>query len=513
MDKLNFRVIHVPTEIFSSNEVLEIYTQRYAKTLKHQVESCGLNEATVHVLKVKKSEDEDYPEIEELVFDVQAKTLTVPNYGKHWSYMEFLKKWKIYFAYLPLPIVMLHESESFIYSRYSCHISRRYTGLSFGVLPHNGEFHEFASLRMGGSVDFFHDTRNVKIKCSDIEMSFPYNSIRNIFVNIGSDPREIFFDLCNPPMVFQVEQKQNRYEKYVLNHRVTLNRHVFETVGSDNIASTGRSSIVHLSLADLLSGEKVDVDAFGRSNVIRMSLSDSISAEEIIGRIHTRCGKKPVFYGTFSRQRKVKPSDYRLDLPHFGCVYLLTAIFKRNFTMISQSLDIRTSMNDLKRLCAENADCLEKALTLVLAAVDSGKIVNYWHAVEKQFRYYVANDDEINFGHYVVPEKCRMIRRVTLTPSRTLLWPPDIMFSNRVLRNFDSDYALRVSFRDDNNSRLSFVAAYAKDEIFELSVRRPMTRGIQIGFRSYEFLAWSNSQIRDHGIWMYAQDSQNNTVR
>lgn len=38
-----------------------------------------------------------------------------------------------------------------------------------------------------------------------------------------------------------------------------------------------------------------------------------------------------------------------------------------------------------------------------------------------------------------------------------------------------------------------------------------MKSGIQIGNRNYEFLTWSNSQIRDHGIWMYVSDSKGKT--
>ncbi|KAG8155743.1 hypothetical protein JTE90_024819 [Oedothorax gibbosus] len=55
--------------------------------------------------------------------------------------------------------------------------------------------------------------------------------------------------------------------------------------------------------------------------------------------------------------------------------------------MVLQTKDIGASMQDIIRVCSKNPDALEKALTLVLAAVDAGKIVNYWHAAQEQFKY------------------------------------------------------------------------------------------------------------------------------
>ena len=43
-------------------------------------------------------------------------------------------------------------------------------------------------------------------------------------------------------------------------------------------------------------------------------------------------------------------------------------------------------------------------------------------------------------------------------------------------------------------------------------IEQPMSNGICIGSRNYEFLGWSNSQIRDHGVWMYAKDKNDETA-
>lgn len=478
MDDLNFKIIHVPTENYIHNDEWELYKQQCISQLNQHI---GFHGLTSHILSVKKSEDEA-PEIAELLFQVQAKSSVNANCKKYYFYEELLRNWKTFNALTPLPIVVLYENSSFIRTRKMCHTDTHCISVAFGVLPHNGKYHQYASLDTDVRVDFFHDTRNMKIKYLNYELIVSYNNIRNIFVNIDLH-RQIYFDLCNPPLVFKVENRRNRYESYVINHlTMTLPNYI-------------------------------DIDVFGRSNVIRLSLLTESIAEEIISMIHFRCNKKPVHYAHIVPVIMLKPYDVSTVLPSFGCTYLLTAMLKRNFTMAAQTTNISHSISELASLCLENEQCLEKALTTVLAALDSGKIINYWHAIKNQFRYHIENKDEVSYKHYVVPQKCRMIRRVTITPSRQLLWAPEIMFSNRVLRKFDSDYALRVSFRDDNFSKLSFQALYADENVFDLSVRQPAEKGIHIGLRHYKFLAWSNSQIRDHGVWMYATDAQLNTVQ
>ncbi|GFS81565.1 RNA-dependent RNA polymerase 1 [Nephila pilipes] len=478
MEELNFRIVYVPTEKYLSDDEAKKKIESCRNFLKECVESCELKNVVINLLKVKKSEEENYPEIEELVFQVQAKFgFSSQGRGRAYCYRVFCKNWKTWFLSSSPPILVFYENNSFINTRRTCDLSITYLQIGFGVLPFNGEFHEYASLSSLGYIDFFHDIRSVVIKYLNKELKFSYNNIRNIFINI--DSCEVFFDLCNPPLIFRPQTKRNRYNSYVLNYRT----------------------------ADI-----DDVDVFGRSNVLRILFLSPSDIEEVIGRIHFRCSEKPIHYVNFKSITKPKPVDRGVNFSHFGCTYLMTAMFKRNFTLLAQASNIDMWLSEVQKLCQKNGDCLEKALVLVLAAIDSGKIVNYWHAIERQFHYYISNKDEINYAHYVVPEKCRLIRRVTLTPTRQLLWAPEIMFGNRVLRNFDSEYALRVSFRDDNNSRLSFVAAYADENVFDYSIRNPMLKGIQIGDRCYEFLAWSNSQIRDHGIWMYAKDQKGNTV-
>ncbi|KFM65755.1 hypothetical protein X975_18029, partial [Stegodyphus mimosarum] len=43
-------------------------------------------------------------------------------------------------------------------------------------------------------------------------------------------------------------------------------------------------------------------------------------------------------------------------------------------------------------------------------------------------------------------------------------------------------------------------------------VKDKLKNGLVIGFRHYKILASSSSQLREHGLWMYAKDPNGNTA-
>ena len=90
-----------------------------------------------------------------------------------------------------------------------------------------------------------------------------------------------------------------------------------------------------------------------------------------------------------------------------------------------------------------------------------------------------------------------------------LFLQPELTFGNRILRQYGGEYCLRVLFRDEDFSKLSNYEASAAEEISD-RVEDLLNAGIPIGSRHYEFLACSNSQLRDHGCWLYAKDDKGN---
>jgi len=107
-----------------------------------------------------------------------------------------------------------------------------------------------------------------------------------------------------------------------------------------------------------------------------------------------------------------------------------------------------------------------------------------------------------------LPENCVEICHATVTATGLLFHTPSVEVTNRVIRQHMhyADRFLRVRFEDDayrGQSRLYSASNRKMDLIFR-RVRRALSEGIILGDRHYEFLAWGNSQLREHGVYFFA---------
>ncbi len=105
------------------------------------------------------------------------------------------------------------------------------------------------------------------------------------------------------------------------------------------------------------------------------------------------------------------------------------------------------------------------------------------------------------------------IRIVTVTPSKIIYELPKDMTCNRILREFDPDFFIRVHFRDEDKLKLSSVKSEASLKNLLLRVEHVLQNGLNIGGRHYEFLAMSASQLRDHGCWFVAAHFREDGVK
>ena len=105
-----------------------------------------------------------------------------------------------------------------------------------------------------------------------------------------------------------------------------------------------------------------------------------------------------------------------------------------------------------------------------------------------------------------VPRYCVYARAATVTPSTIYFATPTVEISNRVIRQYVEleDRFLRVKFTDEKTrGRVSAQDNDAHDEVFT-RVKRAMSNGIRLGDRHYEFLAFGNSQFREHGAHFFS---------
>lgn len=154
MSELNFRIVVVPKTECSQESKNKLLTH-----VTEILQNCSLKLLSSSYSNITKSAEDVHPEIEELIFQVHA---TVPK--EDVSKYEFLcSKWKIRSRSLPCSYIMLYSNDSFMSSKRS-RTQVELNTLSFGLLPHDGAFYEYASLNTSGSTIFYHNTRNVIIK-------------------------------------------------------------------------------------------------------------------------------------------------------------------------------------------------------------------------------------------------------------------------------------------------------------------------------------------------------------
>ncbi|ORD93756.1 RDR1, partial [Enterospora canceri] len=92
------------------------------------------------------------------------------------------------------------------------------------------------------------------------------------------------------------------------------------------------------------------------------------------------------------------------------------------------------------------------------------------------------------------------IRSVLVTPLRTFYnWeqPND---TNRVLRNFEPDRFLRVSLREDEDTKFQNDLARGQEAVYDF-FRRTLLDGMFVGPRKYFFLVMTAAQMSAHNAW------------
>ncbi|KAF2691528.1 RdRP-domain-containing protein [Lentithecium fluviatile CBS 122367] len=105
-----------------------------------------------------------------------------------------------------------------------------------------------------------------------------------------------------------------------------------------------------------------------------------------------------------------------------------------------------------------------------------------------------------------IPSHCVRLRAVNITPTMIHVSTPIVETSNRIIRKYatDADRFIRVKFSDEKTEGPIYSQHDDRSEALFDRVRRAMTNGIVVAGRYYEFLAFGNSQFREHGAYFYA---------
>ncbi|KAJ9663986.1 hypothetical protein H2198_000489 [Neophaeococcomyces mojaviensis] len=150
-------------------------------------------------------------------------------------------------------------------------------------------------------------------------------------------------------------------------------------------------------------------------------------------------------------------------------------------------------------------------------------------AAAKQALIYIATDQKRLYDPMIVfsdikyskpvrpkilPDNCIEVHSATVTATGILFHTPTTEVTNRIIRQHKSQAHrfLRVRFEDDQyrgQSRL-YPATNNKMVMIYERVTRALSRGIKLGNVRFEFLAWGNSQMREHGVYFVAATAELN---
>ncbi|KAF2400341.1 RdRP-domain-containing protein [Trichodelitschia bisporula] len=109
-----------------------------------------------------------------------------------------------------------------------------------------------------------------------------------------------------------------------------------------------------------------------------------------------------------------------------------------------------------------------------------------------------------------IPPYCELVRSAIVTPTTLYFATPVLETSNRVTRWYAScqDRFLRVKFTDElNNGRLNSRDDDSHNKVYSRIIAA-MKQGIRVGHRTYEFLAFGNSQFREHGAYFFSPTAE-----
>ncbi|KAJ7461474.1 RNA dependent RNA polymerase-domain-containing protein [Mycena latifolia] len=94
-------------------------------------------------------------------------------------------------------------------------------------------------------------------------------------------------------------------------------------------------------------------------------------------------------------------------------------------------------------------------------------------------------------------------RHVTVTPTRMILEGPYPIQSNRIIRKYQKyeDNFLRVDFRDEDKLQYRWAREVDGSHFVRDRVGGILKKGLILGGRVFEFLAYSTSALRGHAVW------------
>ncbi|XP_069103165.1 uncharacterized protein [Argopecten irradians] len=310
-------------------------------------------------------------------------------------------------------------------------------------------------------------------------MEMSYNSLTDTFIaHYNSDAWRLYIGLKNPPKLLEKSQTQRRRSPQLIKEEkriVSLTSVTLEDIGNTSVICIEVPVVKTTEATKQMSEDMWTVIA--RLKRHGFSISYANVSEKTPD--NTRYNK--IKYNTFEQ-------EYAWNCL-LSCGFKITdAITEEAMIQLEEQKSVVTA-GIFHEMTSKADNCqffeFERIFTESLHKLDSSKQTN--------------ESDEL-------PPHFSMTRRLVVTPTRVIPLRKEPIVKNRIIRQYDDDYFIRVIFRDEDFTRLSAAQAEGLKNITE-RIRRFMDAKFEIGGRTYEFLACSNSQLREHGVWFFCPNN------
>jgi len=253
--------------------------------------------------------------------------------------------------------------------------------------------------------------------------------------------------------------------------------------------------------------ESCDHQTFGSCNVLHLKMAaQSQNLNALILRL--KLMDFAVYHSNVSIMDVEKSGGGDLPWPSFqtfDAAYAWYSLMSRGFKVSDQA---RARSGEFIQLLdkSTNNPQLGRILDAVAARVDERPICDLNRTFDEELEN-LQRDGRTSGDVLLKPvgDQFIFVRRLLITPTTVRGLSAQWCVGNRVVRHFGSDRFIRAIIRDEDLSLLS--AANRVREPIRV-ITELLKRDLVIGDRRYHFLGCSNSQLREHGLWLYASDGQ-----
>ena len=220
-------------------------------------------------------------------------------------------------------------------------------------------------------------------------------------------------------------------------------------------------------------------------------------------RVHAYRGPEPTHRGLFTPQSLAQLQEW-CRLQEYQIAFQVHAILSKRLIAPAMLLDLVPTLQQIiEELRSEEVVGILKRFEQLISKPEDG--MDDWNP-RNFLEFCIANRVTNDSRRVVLPEEASRLFEcysVTITPTSQLLSGPIPETSNRVLRWY-SDYQhhfLRVDFTEEDGNNLRLDQEVDNAGFVERRIGGVLKHGIKVAGRHFEFLAYSQSALRDHAVW------------